>query len=152
MFEHFNFSVESQYLIRLLVSCVCGAVFGIERQVKGKPFGIRTCVLISLGSTVFVYLGQMVVVTQGDPSRVIGQVVSGIGFLGAGAILQKNGMIHGITSAATIWLIAAVGVAAGLGQLGIALITTFLAIAVLVLTQKIEESIKSLRKGPYHNN
>ncbi|MFT7262562.1 MAG: putative Mg2+ transporter-C (MgtC) family protein, partial [Halioglobus sp.] len=100
----------------------CGTIIGLERQLRGKPVGIRTSTLITLGTYIFIsssmfefgsLSGSARVVT--DPSRVIGQVITGIGFLGAGVMLAKDGMVVGVTSAATIWVLASIGVSISIG-------------------------------------
>lgn len=91
-------------------SILCGAVVGFERQLRGKPVGIRTSSLIVLGTYIFIVSSIHVATDMTDPSRIIGQVVTGIGFLGAGVMLAKEGVVVGVTSAATIWALAAVGV------------------------------------------
>lgn len=88
----------------------CGAIIGLERQVRGKPVGIRTSSLIVLGTYMFVAIAQVVSNDAADPSRIIGQVVTGVGFLGAGVMLTRDGVVVGVTSAATIWSLAALGV------------------------------------------
>lgn len=88
----------------------CGSLIGLERQLRGKPVGMRTSSLIVLGTYLFVALSMEVLNEAADPSRVIGQVVTGIGFLGAGVMLAKEGLVLGATSAATIWVLAAIGV------------------------------------------
>lgn len=88
----------------------CGTIIGIERQVRGKPVGIRTSSLIVLGTYMFVVIAQVVSNDVADPSRIIGQVVTGVGFLGAGVMLTRDGVVVGVTSAATIWSLAALGV------------------------------------------
>lgn len=89
---------------------MCGVIVGIERQVRGKPVGIRTSSLIVLGTYLFVAIALISASESTDPSRIIGQVVTGIGFLGAGVMLAKEGVVVGVTSAATIWSLAALGV------------------------------------------
>jgi putative Mg2+ transporter-C (MgtC) family protein len=91
-------------------SLLCGAIIGFERQLRGKPVGIRTSSLIVLGTYIFIAASMLIAVEITDPSRIIGQVVTGIGFLGAGVMLAKEGVVVGVTSAATIWALAAVGV------------------------------------------
>ena len=91
-------------------SILCGAIVGLERQLRGKPVGIRTSSLIVLGTYVFVAVSMLAATDNTDPSRIIGQVVTGIGFLGAGVMLAKEGAVVGVTSASTIWSLAAVGV------------------------------------------
>lgn len=88
----------------------CGTIVGLERQVRGKPVGIRTSSLIVLGTYMFVMIGTVVNNDAADPARIIGQVVTGIGFLGAGVMLTRDGVVVGVTSAATIWSLAAIGV------------------------------------------
>lgn len=88
----------------------CGTIVGFERQVRGKPVGIRTSSLIVLGTYMFIMIAQVVSNDAADPSRIIGQVVTGIGFLGAGVMLTRDGVVVGVTSAATIWSLAAIGV------------------------------------------
>lgn len=141
--DDFHFS----YFIRMIVSCFCGLLFGLERQLRAKPFGIRACVLICMGTTLFVYIGQEALTLASDSTRVIGQVISGIGFLGAGAILQKDSLVIGITSAATIWLIAAVGAAIGAGHLGYGIGTTVLGVSLLTISRQIEMRISMLHQG-----
>lgn len=89
---------------------LCGTMIGLERQTRGKPVGIRTSSLIVLGTYMFVMIGTTVNNVSADPSRIIGQVVTGIGFLGAGVMLTRDGTVVGVTSAATIWTLAAIGV------------------------------------------
>lgn len=89
---------------------VSGTIVGLERQLRGKPVGITTSVLIVLGTYMFITLSNLMINDSTDPSRIIGQVVTGIGFLGAGVMLSKEGVVVGVTSAATIWALAAIGV------------------------------------------
>ncbi|MEJ6592015.1 MAG: MgtC/SapB family protein [SAR86 cluster bacterium] len=89
---------------------LCGLIVGLERQLRGKPVGIRTSALIVLGTYLFIALSMHLTSAVTDPSRIIGQVVTGVGFLGAGVMLAKDGIVVGVTSAATIWALAAVGV------------------------------------------
>ena len=91
-------------------SLLCGSIIGLERQLRGKPVGIRTSTLIVLGTYIFVATSFIVANEETDRTRVIGQVVTGIGFLGAGVMLAKEGLVVGVTSAATIWTLAAIGV------------------------------------------
>ena len=104
------FSIAPFDWASILTALFCGTIIGVERQLKGKPIGIRTSSLILLGTYIFVVAGASVSSDNSDPSRVIGQVVTGVGFLGAGVMLAKDGMVMGVTSAATIWALAAIGV------------------------------------------
>lgn len=110
------------YAIRLGVALLCGIVLGIERERKDKPAGLRTIILISLGSALFMIVGNLVPfaydwpgLARIDPSRVAAGVVAGVGFLGAGTIIQSRGSVQGLTTAAVIWVAAGVGMCAGIG-------------------------------------
>lgn len=101
---------------KLLVAIIAGGAVGIERELRGKPAGLRTNVLICLGSALLMDLSVRIAGDyNGDPARIAAQVVTGIGFLGAGTILHTRGTITGLTSAATIWVVAAIGLTAGAG-------------------------------------
>jgi putative Mg2+ transporter-C (MgtC) family protein len=108
----------TQFIISALVAVICGVIIGLERESKGKPAGVRTLVLICLGSTLYVKVGLLLATAQSDPARVSAQIVTGIGFLGAGAIIQKSeqGYVAGLTTAASIWVTAAVGMIVGAGH------------------------------------
>lgn len=136
------------YFLRIFVACLCGTIFGLERQLRGKPFGIRACMLICMGTALFVYLGSEVLSVGADSTRVVGQVVTGVGFLGAGAILQRGDLVIGITSAATIWLIAAVGSAIGTGHFGYGVTTTLIAVFAITISRQVERRIRPL----HHHN
>jgi putative Mg2+ transporter-C (MgtC) family protein len=104
-----------------LVSAVCGGIVGAERERREKPAGLRTLILVCLGSTVFTMVSFVFTANNGDSGRVAAQIVTGIGFLGAGVILHGRGNISGTTTAATIWVMAAIGVTAGTGYAGAAI-------------------------------
>ena len=97
----------------ILTSLLCGLIIGLERQLSGKPAGIRTSSLICLGTYIFVATGGLFI-DNTDPSRIVGQVITGIGFIGAGVILSREGIVVGVTSAAVIWVLAGIGVLIGL--------------------------------------
>jgi putative Mg2+ transporter-C (MgtC) family protein len=139
------------YFLRMFIACICGTIFGIERQLRGKPFGIRACLLICLSTTLFVYIGSEVLSMGADSTRVVGQVVTGVGFLGAGAILQKGDLVIGITSAATIWMIAAVGAAIGTGHFGYGVMTTLIAVTAITCSRYLERKIGLLQHGPHNS-
>ena len=122
-------------LIRLLSAAVLGAVVGFERERAGKPAGLRTHILVALGTAVFVVACSSVGMSTDALSRVIQGIVTGIGFLGAGSILKLNEQrdIQGLTTAAGVWMTAAVGIAAGLGSLGVALLSALFTVIVLLL-------------------
>src|SRR5881397_273893 len=102
--------------LRLLLAAILGALIGLEREIHDHPAGMRTHLLVSLGSAGFTALSIYAFPAPGaDPARVAAQIVTGIGFLGAGAILKQGVTIHGLTTAASLWVVAAVGMAAGAG-------------------------------------
>lgn len=127
-------------VIRLFAAVILGAVIGIERERSGKPAGVRTHILVTLGTTVFVLASAGSGMNSDGLSRVVQGLTTGIGFLGGGAILKlaSERDIQGLTTAAGIWMTAAIGVAIGLGSLGLAIITTLVTVAVLTVLGKIE--------------
>ena len=126
--------------IRLVLAMVVGAVVGVQRERSGKAAGVRTHMLVALGAALFVIGPMEFGMVESDLSRVIQGLVTGIGFLGAGAILklQDKREIEGLTTAAGIWMTAAMGLAAGLGRFGLALISVIFAWFVLAVIQKTE--------------
>lgn len=139
--------VSAEFWIRVFTAFFCGAVIGLERQIRGKPAGIRTSVLICLGTCFFVVLGSVFVGEGADPTRVLGQIVTGIGFLGAGVILTREGIVVGVTSAAVIWMLAAIGAAIGFGWIGGALALTAASVLTLIGIELLEASFATLRRG-----
>ncbi|HET7041981.1 MAG TPA: MgtC/SapB family protein [Gemmatimonadales bacterium] len=131
------------------VAFFCGGVIGLERQIRGKAAGMRTTVLITLGTSFFVAESAAVMPAGVDPSRVLGQVVTGIGFLGAGVILARGDRIIGVTTAAVIWLLAAIGSLIGFGYLRAAMVGTLLALLVLIGMEGIERLLvrNATRRG-----
>ena len=127
-------------LARLIVAAALGGVLGFERERSGKSAGLRTHMLVSLGAALFVLVPQQAGMQIGDLSRVIQGVVTGIGFLGAGAILKhsEEHKIRGLTTAAGLWLTAAIGMAAGMGREVTAILGTVLAFVVLAFLQRTE--------------
>ncbi|MDP4186394.1 MAG: MgtC/SapB family protein [Bacteroidota bacterium] len=124
-----------------------GAIIGLERQVLGKPVGIRTSILICLGTYVFVALSNSAMTVNTDPSRIIGQVITGIGFLGAGVILTRNGIVMGVTSAACIWILASIGCTIALEHYLTSIKLAVLTVAILVGVENAESTFKALQKG-----
>ncbi|MBU0482602.1 MAG: MgtC/SapB family protein [Proteobacteria bacterium] len=135
---------------RIGATVLCGGIVGLERQLRGKPAGIRTSILICLGTHIFVSLAASLNEYTLDPSRVLGQVVTGIGFIGAGVIMSKEGLVKGVTSAAIIWVLAGIGAAIGLGNLPMALSITLVAVGVLWGVEFLESTFKKLRRGVHH--
>ena len=120
-------------IIRITIAAILGAIIGAEREVHGKAAGLRTNLLICLGAAVFTIISRQMAEGKEDSlTRIAAQIVTGVGFLGAGAIIQDRGGVHGLTTAATIWLVASIGMACGAGFFSLALITTFITILVLI--------------------
>jgi putative Mg2+ transporter-C (MgtC) family protein len=115
-----------QLLLQLSLAVLLGGAIGMERELSGKPAGLRTNILICMGATLFTALSVKLSLGRGDPARIAAQILPGVGFIGAGTILHARGSVTGLTSAATIWVVAAIGMALGGGEyedaLGAALI------------------------------
>lgn len=125
----------TRILTRLLLAALLGGVLGYEREHKGKAAGIRTHMLVAMGSALFVLVPLLGGMPPGDLSRVLQGVIAGVGFLGAGAIVKQRAEenVQGLTTAAGIWMTAAIGVACGMGRESTAVISTLLALVVLAL-------------------
>lgn len=143
---------------RILLAALLGGIVGLERELSGKPAGLRTNLLICLGAALLTELSVGIavsanerneiagVVFRADPGRIAAQIVTGIGFLGAGTILQSRGNVVGLTTAATIWVVAAIGMAVGAGAYLIALGTTGLVVVTLALLGRLEEVVVRRRQ------
>ncbi|HEX2141632.1 MAG TPA: MgtC/SapB family protein [Candidatus Limnocylindria bacterium] len=131
--------LQIELAMRLTLGLVLGALIGFERELHRQPAGFRTHSLVSLGAALFTivsaygFTGDLV-----DPTRIAAQIVSGIGFIGAGTILQHRGSIRGLTTAASLWSVAAIGTAAGAGMVVMAVIGTLLILVVLAVLDRIE--------------
>ncbi len=125
----------TRVMVRLLLAALLGGIVGYEREHKGKAAGLRTHMLVAMGAALFVLVPERGGMDIADMSRVIQGVVAGVGFLGAGAIIKRHSeeQVQGLTTAAGIWMTAAIGVAGGLGREAIALLATLLAIVILVM-------------------
>ncbi len=128
-------------------AALCGGIVGLERQVMGKPAGVRTSILVCLGAAVFVHLGASVSGPVADPARVLSQLVAGVGFLGAGVMFSRRGVVNGVTTAAVIWVLAAIGAAVGFGYHAGAVTLAVMTVALLVGIDLLESSIKWLARG-----
>ena len=126
-------------LLRLLLAAALGALLGLEREYRRKPAGLRTNILIGLGSALFAMISIQFGSAGGTPDRIAAQIVTGIGFLGAGAILRGRGNVHGLTTAASVWVNSAIGVAAGAGLFAVAAIGAGLTLGVLVVLPPVEQ-------------
>ena len=131
-----------QDLLAMTVSTVLGTMVGWERQLGRKPAGLRTHTLVCLGSTMFVLVTRHAVKDIGgpslDPTRIIHGVITGVGFLGAGSIMRTEGYVHGLTTAASVWMVAAIGVAVGVHAYWLAVIGTVLALIILEFFRWVE--------------
>jgi len=117
---------------RMFLAAALGAIIGLERELRQKEAGLRTNILITMGSALFTIMSIEISGPDGDPARIAAQIVTGIGFLGGGAILHTKGTVHGLTTAATIWMNAAIGVAAGAGRYRLAMVATTVTLVTLV--------------------
>jgi len=128
--------MSREQIIALLLAAGLGGLIGLERQIDGKPAGVRTNILICLGATVFTLVSKLMAVGDGESTtRIAAQVVTGIGFLGAGAIIREPKGVHGLTTAATIWLVASIGVACGAGLYALAVAATVICGVVLLIAR-----------------
>lgn len=148
---------DANILIRIIFSIILGSIIGLERELTNKSAGLRTQIMVCLGSCIFTILsiyGFSTAVTLyplGDPSRVAAQIITGIGFIGAGTVLRQGLTVTGLTTASTLWIVAAIGMACGCGKLSIAFVSTILAVGILVLIRIFEiklmpKNLKHLRK------
>ena len=130
----------TRILLRLSLAALLGGLLGIEREKKGKAAGVRTHMLVSMGAALFVLLSQQVGMLSSDLSRVVQGIIAGVGFLGAGAILKGDNedQVKGLTTAAGIWLTAAIGVAAGMGRESTAVLSTLLALGIFTLMPRVD--------------
>ncbi|MFC1781059.1 MgtC/SapB family protein [Planctomycetota bacterium] len=130
----------------IILATFLGAVIGLEREFSGKAAGLRTNILICLGAAVFTIISRAMVNPANESvSRIAAQIVTGVGFLGAGAIIQDRGGVHGLTTAATIWLVASIGTACGAGFFLLAVITAVITIIVLIGLAKLAEPLDAYR-------
>lgn len=135
--------------LRIAAAVFCGSLIGIDRQLRGKPAGIRTSILITLGTCMFITMGTTFDPERSDQLRILGQLITGIGFLGAGVIMSREGLVTGVTSASVIWVLATIGAAIGLGYYGMALAVTFITLGVLIGVELLEKSFYKLRQGAH---
>lgn len=144
----------TQIVLRLLLAAILTGLIGIEREMRKKPAGVRTNALIGLGSCLMslggVYIMAMYPAVT-DPTRIASVVVQGVGFLGAGAIIQAKGSVRGLTTAATMWVVAGIGIACGLGFYAAALITTLIVFALLVIFGPLDAKLMGKEKDNNHD-
>jgi len=125
-------------MLRLLLAAGLGGLIGIERELRRKPAGLRTNILIALGAALFTIMSIQLGHEAGTSDRIAAQIVTGIGFVGAGAILRSGHNVQGMTTAATIWVNAAIGIAAGAGEYAMAAISTVITLLVLAVLGPFE--------------
>jgi len=141
--EALDVGTQLELTVRLVVALLLGGVIGWERELARMPAGFRTHALVSLGSAIFTVISAFAFTGPGsDPTRIAAQIVSGIGFLGGGAILHYGGTVRGLTTAASLWSVAAVGMAAGAGLYVVATLGAVLVIIGLEVFQRIEGVVK----------
>ncbi|MHA7833648.1 MAG: MgtC/SapB family protein [Algiphilus sp.] len=141
-------------VIRLLAAVALAAVIGLERQLKNRPAGLRTHMLVALGSAAFLLVGLEILfaTAEGDPSaridptRIVEGVIGGIGFLGAGSIIQSRGSVHGITTGAAIWIAGAIGVACATGNLILAGLVTLIALIIVLVMGVLEREVAEVHQ------
>jgi putative Mg2+ transporter-C (MgtC) family protein len=140
-----------QFLLRLLLALVLGGLIGLEREFHGRAAGFRTHIIVCLGSTLIMIASMQIYeryaaltserIIRIDPGRIAAGIVTGIGFLGAGVILQSGNVVRGLTTAACVWLVAGLGVAIGLGLYALAAVATALALMVLFALKQVERYV-----------
>lgn len=133
----------------IATAVVCGLIIGLERQLSGKPAGIRTSSLICLGTYIFVAVSQLIQGGNIDPGRIIGQVITGIGFIGAGVILTRQGLVVGVTSASVIWILAGIGLLIGFGRYTTSIIVSILTVGILLGMNFLEATFTAFSRGIY---
>ena len=141
------FSLDPLSWSELIAAIFCGVIVGFERQLRGKPVGIRTSALIVMGTYIFITVSLHISTEASDPSRIIGQIVTGIGFLGAGVMLAKEGVVVGVTSAATIWVLAAIGVCVSVISEIVAIKMSIIVVAILYGVDLLEACSSLFTRG-----
>jgi len=142
--------MDPSIALKLILAAILGGIIGIEREIRDKPAGLRTNILICVGSALFMSISTKVAeMLGGDPTRIAAQIISGIGFLGAGAVLHSHGFVLGLTTAATIWVVAGVGMALGSGMYTVAVFTTVMSLITLYFLSFIEDKIQGRKSYSY---
>lgn len=143
-------TIDIMILIRILAAIFLGSAIGLEREMTNKYAGLRTHILVCLGSCIFtilsIYAFPMAIDSThpqafGDPARIAAQILTGIGFIGGGTVLRHGSSVYGLTTAATLWVAAAIGMACGTGQFNIAVISTLSSVLILVLIRIFEKNV-----------
>jgi putative Mg2+ transporter-C (MgtC) family protein len=134
------------------LAILCGAIVGLERQLRGKPAGVRTSILVCLGTVIFIHLAHSTSEAGADLNRVLGQLITGVGFLGAGVMFSREGVATGVTTAAVIWVLAAIGATIGFGHHLGAITLAVLTVALLVGVERLELSVRRLTRGVHRRD
>lgn len=142
--EHIINYIDWYGFVPMLVAAILGGIIGIERELSGKPAGLRTNILICMGAALFTHISFDL---QTDAAKMLAGVVTGVGFIGAGAVLRDRGGVHGITTAATIWLVTGIGIACGMFMYDIAIGITILALLVLFGMNPVDRKIHRPEKN-----
>jgi putative Mg2+ transporter-C (MgtC) family protein len=153
LLEYLHRTVEHEILLRIGLAVVLGGLVGLEREIRGRAAGLRTLIIVCLGSTLIMivstelaqqyFSGPGEAVVRVDPGRIAAGIVTGIGFLGAGVVLKLGDIVRGVTTAACIWFVAALGIAIGQGDYGMAILSTLVALGVLWLLHYVEVAVSS---------
>ena len=143
-----DFGIELKDLLSIITSIICGGVIGFEREYKNKSTGFRTILLITLGSTIFTIVSSH---GSGTDDRISANIITGIGFIGAGVIFKDKMSVLGLTTAAVIWTSAAIGMTAGIGYYSLAIVITAITLIILVLVSKVELLIGTIKKSKLVN-
>ena len=140
--------MELEILLKILLSAILGGIIGLEREMSHKEAGLRTNILIAVGSTLLTILSFKfaILAKNVDPSRIAAQIVTGIGFLGAGAIIQAKFSVHGLTTAASMWTVSAIGISVGSGYYLISFLITIFIIIILTFFKYISKLIEKQKK------
>lgn len=146
-------TLSSEFVLRIILAGVLGSIVGIERARSGQSAGVRTNLMIAVASCLFTWLGAEIFNQQSsgpqDSARLAAQVVSGVGFLGAGTMLQTKNKIRGLTTAATIWMVAAIGMTVGIGEYWSAVFVTVFALIALILLAPVSDQIQRTAVNRY---
>ncbi|MCQ6957589.1 MgtC/SapB family protein [Mucilaginibacter aquariorum] len=143
-----DFSIELKDIISMVISVICGGIIGFEREYKNKSTGFRTIMLITLGSTIFTIVSRH---GTGTDDRIAANIITGIGFIGAGVIFKDKMSVMGLTTAAVIWTAAAIGMTTGVGYHSLAFVFTIITLVILVLVDKVEFLIGNMKKSKVLN-
>ncbi len=140
--------LQTEHIIQIIAAFVAGGLLGLEREYHSKPAGFRTMILICVGSCLFTILSSTF---TNNPDRIASNIITGIGFIGAGVVFKEGINVRGITSAATIWIAASIGMCIGLKQYGLALFVACLVLIVLIVLSKLEEAFDNLHQVKQYN-